>query len=29
MIIMSLEKEMLLLRKNYEQACESRNYTGI
>ncbi len=26
---MSLEKEMLLLRKNYEQACESRNYTGI
>lgn len=29
MIIMSLEREMLVLRKKYEQACESRNYTGI
>ena len=29
MIILSLEKEMLNLRKSYEQACESRNYTGI
>ena len=26
---MALEKEMLLLKKNYEGACESRNYTGI
>ena len=29
MIILSLEKDMLNLRKQYEQACESRNYTGI
>lgn len=29
MIIMSLEKEMLILRKKYEQACESRNSRGI
>lgn len=29
MIIMAIEKEMLSLRKQYEQACESRNYTGI
>jgi hypothetical protein len=29
MIIMSLEKDMLNLRKQYEQVCESRNYTGI
>ncbi len=29
MIIMSLEKEMLVLRKKYEKACEDRNYTGI
>jgi len=29
MIIMALEKEMLLLKKNYEGASESRNFTGI
>ncbi|KRX02223.1 hypothetical protein PPERSA_04845 [Pseudocohnilembus persalinus] len=29
MIIMNIEKEMLQLRKQYEKACESRNYTGI
>jgi len=29
MIITSLEKDMLSLRQKYEQACESRNYTGI
>ena len=29
MIIQSLEQEMLRLRKSYENACESRNYTGI
>jgi chromosome segregation ATPase len=29
MIILSLEKEMLNLRHQYEVACESRNYTGI
>jgi len=29
MIIMSLEKEMRNLRRQYEQACASRNYTGI
>jgi len=29
MIILSLEKEMLQLRQQYETACESRNFTGI
>eukprot|EP01016_Furgasonia_blochmanni_P038065 TRINITY_DN4558_c0_g1_i2.p2 TRINITY_DN4558_c0_g1~~TRINITY_DN4558_c0_g1_i2.p2 ORF type:complete len:551 (+),score=248.85 TRINITY_DN4558_c0_g1_i2:61-1653(+) len=29
MIILALEKEMFLLRHQYEAACESRNYTGI
>ncbi|CAD8053214.1 unnamed protein product [Paramecium sonneborni] len=29
MIISSLEKDMLNLRKQYEQVCESRNHTGI
>lgn len=29
MIIMSLEKEMLGLRRQYEIVCESRNYAGI
>lgn len=26
---MSLEKEMLQLRKKYEEACENRNFIGI
>lgn len=29
MIIMSLEKEMVNLRRQYEVACESRNSTGV
>ncbi len=29
MIISSIEKDMCNLRRQYEQACESRNHTGI
>lgn len=29
MIILSLEKDMLDIRKHYERACESRNYMGV
>lgn len=29
MIIIQLEKDMLNLRRQYEQVCESRNFTGI
>ena len=29
MIILSLEKDMLEIRKHYERACESRNYMGV
>lgn len=29
MITLTVEKEMVQLRKQYELACESRNYQGI
>lgn len=29
MITLSLQSDLLLIRKNYESACESRNYMGI
>lgn len=28
-IMQSLQKDMEKLRKNYNQVCENRNYTGI